>query len=36
MMVLCNADTVIDYDRRKSGLPSASLDMEYANSSIEY
>ena len=27
--VLCNADVVIEYDRRRSGLSSAPLDMEY-------
>ena len=35
MMVLCDASVVIEYDRRRSGLPSAPLDMEYDNSSIE-
>ena len=28
-MVLCNANVVVGYDRRRSGLPSAPLDMEY-------
>jgi len=36
MVVLCNANVIIEYDRRKrSGLPSAPLDMKYDNSSIE-
>ena len=35
MMVLCNAITIIEYDRRRSGFSSASLDMEYDNNSIE-
>jgi len=35
MMVLCNANTIIEYERRRSGLPSAPLDMEYENNSIE-
>ena len=41
MMVLCNdiaiiAIVMVEYDRRRSGLPSASLDMEYDNNSVEY
>jgi len=36
MMVLCNANTIVDYDRKRLGLPSAPLDVEYDNSSIEY
>ena len=36
MMVLCNANAiVIADDKRRSGLPSALLDMEYDNNSIE-
>ena len=35
MMVLCNANVIVEYDRRRSRLPGASLDMEYDNSSIE-
>ena len=35
-MVLCNANVMKEYDRRRSGLPSAPQDMEYDNSSIEY
>ena len=35
MMVLCNANVVEEYDKRRSGLPSAILDMEYDNNSIE-
>ena len=34
MMMLCN-DFIVEYDRRRSGLPNAPLDMEYDNSSIE-
>jgi len=32
---LCNANVITEYDRRRSGIPSAPLDMEYDNSSIE-
>ena len=35
MMVLCNAKVIIEYDRRRPGLPSAPLDMEHDNNSIE-
>jgi len=35
MMVLCDDIVVVEYDRRKSGLPSAPLDMGYDNNSIE-
>ena len=35
MMVLCNASAIIEYDRRRSGLPSAPLDMEYDDNSME-
>jgi len=31
MMVLCNANAIIEYARRGSGLPSAPLDMEHDN-----
>jgi len=31
MMVLCNDNASIEYDRRRPGLPSALLDMEYGN-----
>ena len=34
--VMCNANDVVRYDRRRSGLPSALLDMEYNTNSIEY
>ena len=35
MIVLCNANTiVIADDKRRSGLPSAPLDMEYDKNSI--
>ena len=33
MMVLCNDIIVIEYDRRRPGLSSAPLDVEYDNSS---
>ena len=29
--MLCNANVVIEYNRRRSGLPSEPLDMEYDN-----
>ena len=35
MMILCNAIAIIEYDSRRSGLPSAPLNMEYHNGSIE-
>ena len=35
MMVLCNANVIIEDNGRRSGLPSAPLDVEYDNSSIE-
>ena len=36
MMVKCNATAVIEYDRRRSGLPSAPLlDKEYGNNITE-
>ena len=37
MMVMCNGIVIviIDYGRRRSGLPSALLDMEYGNSNTE-
>ena len=28
MMLMCNADVTTRYDRRRSGLPNAGLDME--------
>ena len=34
-MVLCNANAIIEYNIRRSGLPRAPLDMEYDNDSIE-
>ena len=33
--MLCNATVVIEYDRRRSGLPDAPLDVEYDNSITE-
>ena len=35
IMVLCNANAIIEYDRRRSGLPSTPLDVEYNNSRTE-
>ena len=35
MMVMCDANAAIEYDRRRSGLFSAPLDTEYDNDSIE-
>ena len=35
MMVLCNDITVVEYGRRRPGLPSAPLDMEYDNNRTE-
>ena len=36
MMVMCNDIVIIiEYNRRRSGLPSAPLDMEYDNNSVE-
>ena len=34
--MLCNANVITEHDRRRSGLPSAPLDVEYGNNSIEY
>ena len=35
MLVMWNANAIIEYDRRISGLPGALLDVKYDNSSIE-
>ena len=35
MMALWNTNAIIEYDRRRSGLSSAPLDMEQDNNSIE-
>ena len=35
VMVLCNGYAIVEYDRRRSGLPSAPLDIEYDNSSVD-
>ena len=37
-MMLCvvQNNAIMEYDRRRSGLSSAPLDIEYDNSSIEY
>ena len=35
MMVLCNANVVIQYDTRSSGLPNVPLDVEYDNNIAE-
>ena len=36
MMVFCDVDVIVEYDRRRSGLSIAPLDMEYLNNNIEY
>ena len=36
MMLLCDANAIIEYDRRRPGLPSAPLDIEYDCNSTEY
>ena len=36
MLIILYACEIVEYDRRRSGLSSAPLDMEYDNSSIEY
>ena len=35
IMVICYASDIIEYDRIRSGLSNAPLDMEYDNNSIE-
>ena len=35
MMVICYDNIIKEHNRRISGLPSAPVDMEYDNSSIE-
>ena len=35
MMVLCDANVIIEYDRRGSGLCNTPLDVEYDNNTIE-
>ena len=35
LVYCCYANDVIKYDRRRSEIPSASLNMEYDNNSIE-
>lgn len=30
IMVMCNANSIVEYDRRRSRPPSAPLDIEYA------
>ena len=35
MMVSCYASAIVEYDRRRSGLPCAPLIMGYDNNSIE-
>ena len=35
IIVLCNGNVVIEYGRRKSGLPSAPLDRRYDSHDIE-
>ena len=36
MVVLCNANIIIEYDGGRSELSSAPLDVEYDNNSIEH
>ena len=35
MMVICNGSVIIEYEKRRQGLPNAPLDVKYDNSSIE-
>ena len=35
MMVLCNANAIMRYDRRRSWLSSALLDIEHDNSKFD-
>ena len=35
VMVLDNANVIIENDRKRLGLPIAPLDMEYGNSNID-
>ena len=35
MMLLSYANAVLKYDRRRSGLPSAPIDMEHEYNAIE-
>ena len=35
MMVLCDANAIIEYDTRRSVLSNAPLDTEYDNNIIE-
>ena len=35
IMVMCNANVITGCDKRRSGLPSAPLDVEHDNSSID-
>jgi hypothetical protein len=35
MMVLYDVHVITEFDRRRQGLSSAPLDMNYGNSSIE-
>ena len=35
MVVLCNASVITEYDRRRSGLPNAPVDMEYDSNRTE-
>ena len=32
MMLICKFSDVVEYDRRRLGLPSTPLDMDYDNS----
>jgi len=35
MMLTCDANVVVGYDKSRSELPSAPLDMEYNHNNIE-
>jgi len=35
MMVMCNANAIVENDERRPGLPSAPVVMEHDNSSLE-
>ena len=36
MMVMCNANDIIEHDRKRSRFCKTPINMEYDNSSIEY
>tara|TARA_B110000090_G_C13230247_1_gene388273 strand:+ start:251 stop:385 length:135 start_codon:yes stop_codon:yes gene_type:complete len=35
MVVMCDANAILEYDERRSGLPSAPLEKEYGNNITE-